>query len=255
MRPWLILAAGILASLPSLAEDKTAAPPLAPPRDAPAANATVPNDNPDSSASASSGKIPTDGGFPDSEKKDFVKPTPDVPEDTLECFKHVDDLRKHNDPVRAIDYLKRIVTNGNLLAQDRARAIFELADVLQSRGEDAEALVWTVRTVWPKDEAFWQKQTAQFLLAINQKNADVLPPLVKQSTQLSPEGKSWQDTINHYDALVSYQVVKTSAITDSHADAFSKVGDKNSLEEENDLLALNSQLNQVLPPSQSGAGP
>jgi tetratricopeptide (TPR) repeat protein len=416
MRPWLILVTGALASLPSLAEDKMAAPSLAPPPDAPASTslaASTPG-----STDARNEKIPTDGGFPDSFKKDFIKPAPDVPEGTLPCFQHVEYLRRHNDPVAAIDYLKRIVTNSSLLPQDRARAIVELADVLQLRGEDAEALcwlkiwtelfpgrrefaavayriaefynrmgmpdlardayylaladavnqgeminaddlmnynklttatlwglaaneyeagqwsraaelfdryrreaaaastfsleksaflqadcyyqlkqaddaiklygdtltkhpfnplapqarlrlyhlyvmknepgkaqaelealVWTVRTVWPKDEAYWQKQTAQFLLAINQKNADVLPPLVKQSAQLPPEGKTWQETISHYDALVSYQVVKTRSIADSHANSFLKVGDRNSLEEENDLLVMNNRLNQVLPPN------
>ena len=39
------------------------------------------------------------------------------------------------------------------------------------------SFVVTVRAVWPKDEPYWQKQTAQLLLTINQKNSDVLPPL------------------------------------------------------------------------------
>ena len=113
---------------------------------------------------------------------------------------------------------------------------------------ELESLVWTVRTVWPKDEAYWQGQTAQLLMAINQKNADVLPPLVKSSALLPPQGKTWQETINHYDALVCYQVVKTGAKTGRETDSFSKVGDKNSLEEQNDLLVMNNRLNQLLPP-------
>jgi outer membrane protein assembly factor BamD (BamD/ComL family) len=120
---------------------------------------------------------------------------------------------------------------------------------------ELEALVWTVRTVWPKDEPYWQKQTAQLLLAINQKNADVLPPLVKEAAHLPPAGKSWQDTINHYDALVSYQVVKSGRLAQGQADSFSKIGDKNSLEEQNDLLVMNNRLNQVLPPAHAGANP
>jgi len=118
---------------------------------------------------------------------------------------------------------------------------------------ELEALIWTVRTVWPKDEAYWQKQTAQLLLTINQKNSDVLPPLVKESALLPPQGKSWQETINHYDALVSYQVVKAGAAPGHATDSFSKIGDKNSLEEQNDLLVMNNRLNKVLPPNPSGA--
>ncbi len=49
---------------------------------------------------------------------------------------------------------------------------------------ELESLIWTVRTVWPKDEPYWQKETAQLLLTINQKNAEVLPPLVKESALL-----------------------------------------------------------------------
>ena len=429
MRPWLILVAGVLAAVPLPAEDKPAAPPLAPPPEATALSASAPSVKPDSpsamdSTDASSEKIPSDGGIPDSSQEGLVKPTADVKEDTLPCFAHVEELRRHHDPVQAIDYLKHLVTNSTLLPQDRSRAMIELADILQSQGEDAEALcwlkiwtelfpgrrefaavayriaefyskmgmpdlardayylalahavnqgqmigtddlmnynklttatlwglaaneyqagnwaraaelfdryrreataaspfsleksaflqadcyyqlkqaddaiklyddtltkhpfnplapqarlrlyhlyvmknqpvkaqaelealVWTVRTVWPQDEAYWKKQTAEFLLATNQKNSDVLPPLVKQSALLAPEGKTWQDTIKHYDALVSYQVVKTCPIAESHARSFSEAGDKNSLEEENDLLVMNNRLNQVLPPSPTGANP
>jgi hypothetical protein len=109
-----------------------------------------------------------------------------------------------------------------------------------------------VRTVWPKDEAYWQAQTAQLLLAINQKNADVLPPLVKESACLPPQGKSWQQTINHYDALVSYQLEKTGGVARCQDNSFSKAGDKNSLEEQHDLVVMNSLLNHVLPTASRG---
>lgn len=439
MRPWLILAACGLASLSSFADDGNAAQPLAPPQDKvePPTLAPLPESSDSSASSSTSPDANSATADPnavsdrtygaDSFKETLsepLKPTQDVNEETPACFAHVDYLRQHNDPVLAISYLKKIVTNGNILPQDRSRAIIELADALESRGEDAEALcwlkiwcelypgrrefagvayriatfyremgmpdlardayylslahavnqgqilghddlvsynklttatlwglaaneyqagqwsrsaelfdryrreataatpfsiekseflqadcyyqlkqaddaiklyadtlaqhpfnplapqarlrlyhlyvtknapdkaqaeleslVWTVRTIWPKDEAYWQKQTAQLLLAINQKNTDVLPPLVKLSAHLPTEGKSWQDTISHYDALVSYQVVKTGGIADTRADSFSKIGDKNSHEEENDLLVMNNQLNQVLPPTQSGANP
>jgi tetratricopeptide (TPR) repeat protein len=432
-RPWLILAACALASLPALAGEKTDAPPLAPPPE-PARSPIAPlaENNvtlaplPDISAASEpkpvasvspAEKIPTDGGVPDSAPPRLPKAKPDVDEETLACFKHVDDLRKRHDPVLAIDYLKQIVTSGTVLPQDRSRAIIELADVLEERGETAESLcwlkiwgemfparpefaavayrvasvysrigmpdlardayylslghavnqgqmktgddlaaynklttatlwgmaaneyqagqwargaelfqryrteanaatprslekaaflqadcyyqlrqaadaiklydetltkypfnplapqarlrlyhlymvkgapekaqeeleslIWTVRTAYPKDEAYWKKETAQLLLTINQKNAEVLPPLVKQSAQLPPEGKSWQDALNHYDALVSYQVVKTHAVTDRSAGSVSKAADPNTVEEQNDLLAMNSRLNQLLPP-------
>ena len=83
----------------------------------------------------------------------------------------------------------------------------------------------------------------------------MLPPLVKVSALVPPQGKSWQETINHYDALVSYQVVKTGGVTQRQTDSFSKIGDKNSLEEQNDLLVMNDRLNQVLPPNPPDANP
>jgi tetratricopeptide (TPR) repeat protein len=401
-RPWLILAACVLAGLPSLADDKSTAP-------------ADPNTVTDATYGA--------GSFKDTQGEPARTPK-DAPDDATACFAHADFLRQHHDPVLAISYLKEIATNGTVLPQDRARAIIELADTLESQGESAEALcwlkvwcelfpgrrefagvayriasfydklgmtdlardayylslvhavnqgqmigkddlaaynklttatlwglsaneyaagqwsraaqlferyrreaiaatplsleksqyleadcyyqlkqaddaiklyadtlrqhpfnplapqarlrlyhlyvmkgqpgkaeaeleslIWTVRTVWPKDEAYWQKQTAQLLLSINQKNSDVLPPLVKESALLPPQGKSWQDTINHYDALVSYQVVKTGGVPGRQANIFSKIGDKNSLEEQNDLLVMNNRLNQVLPPNPPAPSP
>ena len=402
LRPWFVLAACILSSLPTLADDKAAAP-------------VDPNAVNDATYGSTS--------FKDTQGEP-IKPTEDVKEDAPSCFAHAAYLREHKDPLLAISYLKEIASNANVLPQDRSRAIIELADTLESQGQDAEALcwlkiwcsqfpgrrefagvayriasfydklgmtdlardayylslghavnqgqiidpndlasynklttatlwglaaneyeagqwsraaelferyrreataatalsiekseylqadcyyqlkqaddaiklysdtltqhpfnplapqgrlrlyhlyvtknlpvkaknelealVWTVRTVYPKDEAYWQQQTAQLLLAINQKNADVLPPLVKESALLPPQGKTWQETINHYDALVSYQMVKTGGAPGRPTDSFSKIGDKNSLEEQNDLLVMNNRLNHVLPPSPSAATP
>jgi tetratricopeptide (TPR) repeat protein len=402
-RPWFILAACVVISLPLAADDPGAAP-------------ADPNAVTDRTFGASS--------FKDTQGEPLAKAPKDAPDDAAACFAHADYLRRHHDPILAISYLKEIATNGNVLPQDRARAIIELADTLESQNQDAEALcwlkiwcelfparrefagvayriatfydklgmtglardayylslghavnqgditqkddlanynklttatlwglaaneyqagqwsraaelferyrreataaspfsvekseflqadcyyqlkqgddaiklyadtlaqhpfnplapqarlrlyhlyvtkgqpakaqaeleslIWTVRTVWPKDEPYWQKQTAQLLLTLNQKNADVLPPLVQESALLPPQGKTWQDTLNHYDALVSYQVVKTGGKPSPQTDSFSKVGDKNSLEEQNDLLVMNSRLNQVLPPSLSGGTP
>ena len=395
-RHWILLAACVLAGLPALAADTNTAP-------------ADPNAITDATRGAASFKDSLAGP---------VKSAKDVNEDSSACFNHADYLRAHHDPFLAASYLKEIATNGNVLPQDRSRAIIELADTLQSQGNEAEALcwlktwcelfpgrrefagvsyriasfydklgmtdlardayylslahavnegdivakddlayyskltaatlwgladneyeagqwsraaelferyrhqataatpisiekseyleadccyqlkqadnaiklyadtltqhpfnplapqarlrlyhlymtknqpgkaqaelealIWSVRTVWPKDEAYWQKQTAQLLLTINQKNFDVLPPLVKESALLPPQGKTWQETINHYDALVSYQVVKTGGSPIRQTDSFSKIGDKNSLEEQRDLLVMNDRLNKVLPPA------
>jgi tetratricopeptide (TPR) repeat protein len=166
-------------------------------------------------------------------------------------------LKKTDDAIRLYEDTLTKHPFNPLAPQARLRLyhLYVLKHAPAKAQADLEALVWTVRTVWPKDEIYWQKQTAQLLLAINQKDADVLPPLVRRSAQLPPEGKSWQDTIKHYDALVSYQAVKTRSIADSPANGFPKAGDKNSLEEENDLLVMNNRLNQVLPSLQAGASP
>ncbi len=356
----------------------------------------------------SSEVVPDDGGFSDTSNKPAAKAAPDVPEEPLGAFAQVDYLRKHNDVTMAISYLRQVVTNQNILPQDRSRAMVELADALEAGHQEAEALcwlklwmqlypgrpelgavafrvgtiythmglpglardayyltlahtvndgrvqseedlkqytrltvgtlwalaaneykagqwsraaellaryrveattgsaismeraaflqadcyyqlkqadksmslyeetlqkypfntlapearlrlyhlyvikkepnkakeelealAWTVRTVWPKQETYWQKQTAQLLLALNQKNTDVLPPLFQESAKLSPEGKSWQDALNHYDALVGYQAVTTQGIVDNQV--------RHRLHEEDDLLTMNKTMNQLLP--------
>jgi tetratricopeptide (TPR) repeat protein len=356
----------------------------------------------------SSEVVPDDGGISDTFNKRPAKAAPDVPEAGLGAFAHIDYLRKHNDVTMAISYLREVVTNQNILPQDRARAMVELADALEAGHQEAEALcwlklwmqlypgrselgavafrvgtiythmglsdlardayyltlahtvndgrvqseedlkqytrltvgtlwalaaneyeagqwsraaellgryrveattgsaismgkaaflqadcyyqlkqadkatglyeetlqkypfntlapearlrlyhlyviknepekakeelealAWTVRTVWPKQETYWQKQTAELLLALNQKNTDVLPPLFQESAKLSPEGKSWQDALNHYDTLVGYQAVTTQGIVDKQV--------RHRLHEEDDLLAMNKTMNQLLP--------
>ena len=119
--------------------------------------------------------------------------------------------------------------------------------------EELESLAWTVRTVWPKDETFWQKQTARFLLALNKKNTLVLPPLVQQSALLPPEGKTWQDALNHYDALVSYQAATTQATMDSPVHSTLTADVRHGLAEEDDLQVMNRNLNQLLPPPQAAS--
>jgi hypothetical protein len=167
-----------------------------------------------------------------------------------DCYyqgKQADDALKLYDETLTKHPFNPLAPQGRL----RLYHLYVLKNAPEKAQGELEALIWTVRTAYPKDEAYWKSRTAEFLLAINQKNAEALPPLVRESAQLPPEGKSWQEALDHYDALVSYQVVKTHAIADSHANSFSKIGDQNTLEEENDLLAMNSRLNQVLPPSPS----
>jgi tetratricopeptide (TPR) repeat protein len=396
------------------------------PAPAPAATFTPPPAPPDKTPGAS--VLPTsivhtdDGRIRDTVGHVPDHAAPDVKEDTMECFKQVDFLRKHNDPTMAVSYLRKILANGKLLPQDRARAILELADCLGLQHQEAEALcwlklwselyparpeigavafrigtlytqmglsdlardayylalahtvnqgqvqnaadlknytrltvgtlwalaaheyqggqwaraaelfdryrkeattgsplsmekaaylqadcyyqsrqtddalnlydemltkhpfnplapqarlrlyhlyvmkkepekaqnelqalIWTVRTVWPKDEAYWQKQTAQFLLALNEKNIDVLPPLLQKSSLLPPQGKTWQEALNHYDALVAYQAAATHTIMDQSVQTPGKAEARPSLVEENNLLAMNSYMNQLLPPPRTAS--
>ena len=384
--------------------NKTAAAPAAVP---PAVPATTPDN--------SSETVPDDGGFSDTYNTLAAKAAPDAPEKPLSAFAQVDYLRKHNDYTMAISYLRQVVTNQNITPQDRARAIVELADALQTKHQEAEALcwlklwmqlypgrpelgaiayrvgtiythmglselardayyltlahtvndgqiqneedlkqytrltvgtlwalaaneydagqwaraaelltryrveattgsaismekaaflqadcyyqlkqtdkaislyedalqkhpfntlapearlrlyhlyaitnapekakeelealAWTVRTVWPKQETYWQKQTAELLLALNQKNVDVLPPLFQESTKLPHEGKSWQDALNHYNTLVGYQAVTTQGIMDSQVNSPGKTDARHRLHEEDELLTMNKTMNQVL---------
>jgi tetratricopeptide (TPR) repeat protein len=133
-------------------------------------------------------------------------------------------------------------------ARLRLYHLYVLKNAPDQAREELEALAWTVRTVWPRDETYWQKQTAELLLAMNKKNAAVLPPLLEKSSRLPPEGKTWQEALNHYDALVSYQAVTTNATMDSPANPSGKADARHGLSEEQDLLAMDRRLNQLLPP-------
>jgi outer membrane protein assembly factor BamD (BamD/ComL family) len=116
--------------------------------------------------------------------------------------------------------------------------------------EELEALAWTVRTVWPKEETYWQKQAAQLLLAINAKDVSVLPPVLKGSEQLSREGKSWQDALEHYDALMSYGTAAAKT-----GDSSANAGSHHQLPEEANLVAIDRVLNEVLPPARTASNP
>ena len=133
-------------------------------------------------------------------------------------------------------------------ARLRLYHLYVMKNDYQNAKEDLQALAWSVRTVWPKEETYWQKQTAELLLALNQKNADVLPPLFQQSSQLPPEGKTWQEALDHYDALVSYQAAATQGAMDTPAKLAKGTGTRHKIAEETDLMAMNNDINQLLPP-------
>ena len=123
----------------------------------------------------------------------------------------------------------------------------------QAAREELEALAWTVRTVFPKDETYWQRETAKLLLDLNKKSVDILPPLVQESAMLPPEGKTWQEALNHYDSLVSYEAVTANVSMDNPADSKAKAGARKSLTEEIDLMQMSRSLNQLLPDPQTAS--
>jgi TolA-binding protein len=107
---------------------------------------------------------------------------------------------------------------------------------------ELQALVWTVRTVWPKDEAYWQQRTAELLLALNHDNVETLPPLVKKSAALGGQDKAWQADLGHYDKLASL-----IATIPDHTPATSP-RQKAGLSEQADLTAMSQSIEALAPP-------
>lgn len=121
--------------------------------------------------------------------------------------------------------------------------IYVLQKLPERAKEELQALAWSVRTVWPKDEVYWQKRTANLLLTLNKENATILPPLLQKASQLSPESKTWQNELNHYNRLAFFKKLSSSSQStvlsaDSKEDVFS---------EEKNLQAMTRSLDQVLP--------
>ena len=135
-------------------------------------------------------------------------------------------------------------------ARLRLYHLYTIKNQPEKAREELESLAWTVRTVWPQDEVYWQKQTAELLLSINKTNADVLPPLVQQAALLPPEGKTWQEALNHYDSLVSCETAVTNANMDIPANSSGKAS---GLPEEAELQQMERSLNQLLPPPQTAS--
>jgi tetratricopeptide (TPR) repeat protein len=140
-------------------------------------------------------------------------------------------------------------------ARLRLYHLYVIKKDLESAKEDLEALAWSVRTVWPKEETYWQKQTAELLMALNKKDAAVLPPLLQKSSLLSPEGKTWQEALSHYDALVSYQAAESHTAMDTPVNLSKKVGEPHTVAEESELMDVNNTLNQLLPPIRTASTP
>jgi tetratricopeptide (TPR) repeat protein len=138
-------------------------------------------------------------------------------------------------------------------ARLRLYHLYTIKNKPEQAREELEALAWTVRTVWPKDEVYWQKQTAEMLLSMNKNNVDVLPPLVQQAALLPPEGKTWQEALNHYDSLVSCETAARSMNMDTPADSSSNVAGRPYLPEQAELQQLDRYLNQLLPPPRTAS--
>jgi tetratricopeptide (TPR) repeat protein len=113
----------------------------------------------------------------------------------------------------------------------------------QAQGQ-LQALIWTVRTVWPQQEAYWQKQTAELLLALNHRSGKLLPPLLAKSGRLRGQDKAWQGELDHYDKLAKFQADTMPTIhPQASADAAMP-----GLREQDDLMAMQHSIADLAPP-------
>ena len=119
---------------------------------------------------------------------------------------------------------------------------------------ELQALIWSVRTAWPQDEAYWQEQTAETLLALNQHNTGVLPALVAKSNRLPAQDKSWQMQLAHYDRVASFRACLPPKTTDvfpptvSSAPSFATA-------EQGDLANMQREIDELGPSLSSRANP
>jgi tetratricopeptide (TPR) repeat protein len=124
----------------------------------------------------------------------------------------------------------------DMLAGKRAQAQQEL-----------EAMVWTVRSVWPQQESYWQKRTAELLMALNRKSGKTLPPLLAKAMQLQAEDKTWQGELDHYDRLVRFQTA-TMQTLHPQAPASAGAAPMPGLREQDDLSAMQHSINELVTP-------
>ncbi len=112
---------------------------------------------------------------------------------------------------------------------------------------ELEAMVWMVRTVWPKNEAYWQQRTAELLLALNHNNLATLPPLLKKSSVLGVQDKAWQADLGHYDKLASLIATLPDSMpsTPSPSPAGAAAA---GLGEQADLTAMSQSIAALAPP-------
>jgi tetratricopeptide (TPR) repeat protein len=120
-------------------------------------------------------------------------------------------------------------------------------DMMAGKPDQAQAelaaLVWTVRTVWPKDEAYWQQRTADLLLALNHNNVETLPPLLQKSAALGAQDKAWQAELGHYHHLASL-----IATIPEHMPSNSPPPQVTGLSEQDDLTAMSQSIEALAPP-------
>jgi len=112
-----------------------------------------------------------------------------------------------------------------------------------------------VRTVWPQDEALWQRRTAELLLALNRQDGSVLPPLLEKSAQLAGQDKAWQAELGHYDRLASLEATipqSGKAPTDAPSSPAAK---RKGLREQDDLAAMQQSIEALTPAKISAPTP
>jgi tetratricopeptide (TPR) repeat protein len=135
------------------------------------------------------------------------------------------------------------------LAPEARLRLYHLDALAHQPGQaqaELQALVWTVRTVWPQQEAYWQKRTAQLLLALNRKNGSTLPPLLAKSGRLHGQDKAWQGELDHYDKLAKFEAATMQTIQPraSASSAEPAAG----LREQDDLSAMQRSIDGLVAP-------
>jgi tetratricopeptide (TPR) repeat protein len=113
--------------------------------------------------------------------------------------------------------------------------------------QELEAMVWTVRTAWPQDEVYWQRKTAELLLALNRTDSTMLPPLIAKSAQLAAQDKAWQADLGHYDRLANLEATIPQAAL-APADASAPRAKARGLGEQDDLAAMQQSIDALAPP-------
>jgi tetratricopeptide (TPR) repeat protein len=180
----------------------------------------------------------------------YVREAPSAPAISLEnaAFLQADcwyQLRQNDQAMTAYEQALQKHPFNPLAPEARLR-LYHL-DILNHRPDQAqqelEALIWTVRTVCPQQEAHWQQRAAETLLALHHRDREAFGPLLDKSSQIAPEGKAWQKELSHYDRLVNFQNVIPMA--DASTPSSHKPGAASP--EQNDLLAMEHSIGELNP--------